>query len=469
MNNQTIYWVWIQQLCGYGSVIPSTIRQRYTFAEDFYRAPYEEKALCLGKSDGKLSFSDISNRKLHNTKRIIDYCKSNDIEIVVPGDVYYPQRLLSLRNHPAALYVKGDVSLLRSKLSIGVVGTRHPSFFGEFMTKGIVEGLVDNSITIVSGGAIGIDTIAHKTTLYSNGKTVCVLGCGIGYNYLAQNRSMYEEISRSGLLVSEYIPMSPTGKLTFKIRDRLISGLSSGVAVIEASEKSGSLITANYALKQKRKLYALRKPDGSAVSPGTEAAIRSGAKPFVVYNDILGDCQDEIDLLGEAKEEPEKKFPEKIIFEDIEPGVVHTIDFEKYIKRYKGKDAGNSRDTENSEIPEAELPDTLNINAANERINDIKPKVIGDKAEAINTASVISEKPDAVVKPAEASAVQEQMLDYLTETAKEVYRCMTTDMIHIDTILFRIGSDISVVSSALTELELYGLIETYQGNMYKKI
>ena len=114
MNNQTIYWVWIQQVGGYGNVTPTRVREHYTFAEDFYRASYEEKAMYLGINERKEAFSEISRKKMHDAGRILDYCEKNNIEIIVPGDVYYPKQLLPLRRKPPLLQMK--LQLLQMKL-----------------------------------------------------------------------------------------------------------------------------------------------------------------------------------------------------------------------------------------------------------------------------------------------------------------------------------------------------------------
>ena len=446
MNNQTIYWVWIQQVGGYGNVTPTRVREHYTFAEDFYRASYEEKAMYLGINESKEAFSGISRKKMHDAGRILDYCEKNNIEIIVPGDVYYPKQLLPLRNMPAALYVKGDLSLFKSMFNLAIVGTRHPTMYGEFMARAVSEGFVKNGAVIISGGAKGIDSVAHKTTLFCGGKTICVLGCGIGYNYPAENKPMYDQIAEEGLLVSEYVPMFPTGRMTFKIRDRLISGLSSCVAVIEANKKSGSLVTADFALKQKRPLFALRKPDGSPVSEGTEEAIKRGAKPFVFYIDIIKNYHDEIRLFNSKDDVPEKTEKDRKVSGKSYIDAVYTVDFTKYFKKYQGRLKEEGYYTE---VPVEDINET-NINDDNNN----------------NKTGPADEEPDRLN---EGAVLREELPDNLTDFAKELYCIITDEPIHIDVLLLKTGRNISDVSSALTELELYGLIAAAGGNMYKRI
>ena len=435
MNNQTIFWIWIQQLCGYGSKKISKIMQRYTFAEDFYKAPFEEKLMCLGGNTDALTFRDVSDKRLYNARKVIRHCRENNIEIVAPGDENYPKRLLLLPNPPAALYVSGDISLLNSELSISVVGTRNPSQYGEFMARGIASGLADEGFTIVSGGALGIDTVAHKSTLHNNGKTICVLGCGIGNNYLKENRKMREDIAREGALVSEYVPLTPTAPNSFKLRDRLISGLSDGVVVIEAGEISGTLVTANYATEQKKKLYALEKPDGSSVSKGSEKLINSmKAKAVCYYTEIVDDFREKFEEL-KSDDEKEIERLRREYLANAEAHAVHVINASEWIKPFKG------------------------IKNEPEYIQKLNKTKVPDKKKTDKTPKKATPK---------KGRENEEDLDYLSGNALIIYKHLTNEKIHIDVLALKTGMAVSDVSGALTELELLGLAQSHQGNMYTK-
>ena len=452
MNNQTIYWVWLQQVCGYGSSKISKVRKRYTFAEDFYKAPYEEKMLCFDGKEDALNFRDVFDRKLYNAEKIIRYCRDNDIEIVVPGDENYPELLLPLPNLPAALYVKGIVNLFDKNRCIGIVGTRHPSHYGEFMAKNIAEGLAAHDFTLVSGGAIGIDTIVHKAALEAKGKTICVLGCGIGFNYLKNNKKMYEEIVYSGALVSEYVPLHPTGKLTFRLRDRLISGISDSVVVVEAGKKSGSLITAEYALKQNRKLYALRKPDGSVLSPGAEEAIKRGAEPICLSEDIVLQPEKEY---NKEYEEYKAKY-----IKDVYENHLFSLDFEDIVSKRLGF---TFPDKEQKTVHSGEST------AKTDKSNSVSES---GKKSPVRTKKKSDKKNDDQKGPevrVQRSTVDKDMLDALTDTAKTVYRSMPEKQTDADELSCMTGLSISDVNSALTELEIFGLVSSCQGNLYLKM
>ena len=180
-------------------------------------------------------------------------------------------------NAPLAFYYKGDLNLLKTPC-IAVVGTRHSSRYGKDMTYKFVSGLVKGGFTIVSGLATGIDGYAHHATLDNNGKTIAVLGSGLNIITPVSNCDLYDKIcNNGGLIISEYPPNANATKYTFPERNRLISGLSKGVLVVEAGEKSGALITADFALEQGRDVFAVVGNLDSSRSIGTNNLIFNGA------------------------------------------------------------------------------------------------------------------------------------------------------------------------------------------------
>jgi DNA processing protein len=172
-----------------------------------------------------------------------------------------------------------EISLIFKKHAVSIVGTRTPTQYGKTATLQIVKGLVDSNLTIVSGMARGIDTIAHESTLSMNGSTIAVLGCGIDVVYPKSNHDLWERIGEKGVLVSEFNPGTPPEAYNFPRRNRIISGLSAATIVVEAGERSGSLITADYALQQGREVFAVPGPITSPLSSGTFKLLRDGAVP----------------------------------------------------------------------------------------------------------------------------------------------------------------------------------------------
>lgn len=207
-------------------------------------------------------------------------------EIIRLGDDEYPELLKEIHDPPEELYVRGQL-LKEDALALAVVGTRSYTSYGKEITREIVIPLVRAGFTIVSGMARGIDTFAHQSALDAGGRTIAVLGCGIDIPYPAENSDLYEEISRNGAVVSEFpVGMEPT-HYTFPRRNRIISGLSRGILVVEAGERSGALITANLALEQNRDLFAVLGSALSQVSVGSNNLIKEGAVPVTSGEDIL--------------------------------------------------------------------------------------------------------------------------------------------------------------------------------------
>jgi len=208
------------------------------------------------------------------------------IEIITREQEAYPELLRHIDDPPILLYVKGNASLLQSAC-IGVVGARAASVYGQRIAEDLSKRLCQRGLTVVSGLALGIDAAAHKGALQASGATLAVLGCGLDVVYPRQNRSLYEEIACRGALVSEYRLGALPEAFRFPARNRIISGLSLGVVVVEAARKSGSLITADYALEQGREVFAVPGRIDSCKSEGTHRLLQEGAKLVHTVNDIV--------------------------------------------------------------------------------------------------------------------------------------------------------------------------------------
>lgn len=192
--------------------------------------------------------------------------KKNRVKVLNLKSKNYPEDLRNISQPPVFLYYKGDISLLENR-KIGVVGTRKATSYGRITCEKMTEDLVSNEITTVSGLALGIDSICHKRTLEKSGKTIAVVGSGLDIIYPKENRILWEQIERSGLIISEYpLGTEPIG-YNFPMRNRIIVGLSRGILVIESQKKGGSLITAELALEEGREVFAV---PGDIFSPSSE-------------------------------------------------------------------------------------------------------------------------------------------------------------------------------------------------------
>ena len=205
-------------------------------------------------------------------------------------DDIYPQCLKEISNPPIKLYYKGDLELLKEERIIGVVGTRNPSSYGKLSCECMVKKMTEANITVVSGFAKGIDSIAHKTSLLTGGKTIAVIASGLDIIYPASNLSLYREIEEKGLIISEYEEGIKPFKSNFPQRNRIIAGLSKGIIVVESKNRGGSLITADLALEFNRDVYAVPGDIFSEYSKGCNNLIRdSKAKSLSNINELLED------------------------------------------------------------------------------------------------------------------------------------------------------------------------------------
>lgn len=223
---------------------------------------------------------------------ILDYRKKLDeqgIKVTILGEVGYPQALTEISNPPFLLYGIGNMDLLKESDMIGIVGTRVPSSYGRMVAHRLAADLATARWTVVSGMASGIDACAHQGALSVKGQTIAVLGCGVNVVFPKENTKLYEELCETGLVISEYPPDMQPNKGLFPQRNRIISGISRGIIVVESHNRSGSLITATWALEQGRDVFAVPGSILSAKSSGPHRLIKEGAKLVTSAKDILYD------------------------------------------------------------------------------------------------------------------------------------------------------------------------------------
>lgn len=219
--------------------------------------------------------------------KIISDCDRNNINIISVFSPLYPKRLRYISDPPVVLYVKGNLPDLDEIPAFCIVGPRKVSDFGKKAAFSLSRRLSKAGMVIVSGGARGCDTFVHKGALSVKGQTIAVLGCGIGNDYLLENKRLRIQIANSCCLISEYPPFTPPYKNNFPVRNRIMSGLCVGTAVIEASERSGALITARHANEQGRDVFVIPGNPTYECYKGSNALLRDGAIPLIDASDIL--------------------------------------------------------------------------------------------------------------------------------------------------------------------------------------
>lgn len=281
------YWIWLASVEGLGPVKKFALLNKFETVKRIYNATEKEILKVDGMSD-----KIVQNMQKAKDSKLLEkyekYILKNDIKIINISDDNYPAKLKNIYAPPITIFAKGDISLLSSK-AIAIVGSREPSKYGICVAEKFSKELSKEGITIVSGLARGIDTFAHIGALSSFGKTIAVLGSGIDVVYPKENAKYYREISEKGLIISEYIVGTAPESKNFPQRNRIISGLSDGVLVVEARKNSGTMITTDFALEQGKELYVIPGNITSNLSVGTNNLIKEGAKLVTDVCEILED------------------------------------------------------------------------------------------------------------------------------------------------------------------------------------
>ncbi len=239
------------------------------------RAFLEEETVCDPLARLQEERKDFFQKDLEFLER------TSSVEVVTYWDEDFPELLREIPDPPLVLFCMGARKDLLGSPSLAVVGTRRPSHYGRVMAERVGRALAGAGWTVVSGGAYGIDSVVHRAVLEAGGGAVVVLGSGLAKLYPAGNKRLFREVMEQGLLVSEYLPFTSPAKYTFPQRNRIVSGLSSAVIVVEAGERSGALITARLAVEQGRDVYAFPGPVDSVTSLGCNRLISQGAIPVL--------------------------------------------------------------------------------------------------------------------------------------------------------------------------------------------
>lgn len=286
MQEEKKYWLGFSFFPGIGPLRFKLLLDYFGSAKRAWQARESElKEIGLGEG---LVKKFLAFRNSFSLISCINSLNQKGIRVVTFLDKEYPPLLKETEGAPFLLYVRGDLAFEKLSPCIAVVGTRKVSNYGKEVTAKLVRELVEAGITIVSGMAYGVDTVAHQTAITYGGKTIAVLGCGIDIIHPPSNTNLYWQIVKKyGVIISEFPPGVRVGKGLFPARNRIISGLSLGVVVTEGAEDSGALITARYAAEQGREVFAIPGPITSSLSKGPLKLLREGAKLVSEADDIL--------------------------------------------------------------------------------------------------------------------------------------------------------------------------------------
>lgn len=418
--NQLVYWVWLSLRCGAGSEWGSCLLQHFASPKDIYEAKKEDLLAIDGIEESFVLA--LMDRSLVLPQKIVEYCEKVDVGILTLESREYPERLRSIYAKPIVLYYKGKLPNIDKNVLIACVGMRSCSQSGAQNAYRLGRDLVTAGAIVVSGLADGIDAAAQRGAVDAGGHTIAVLGCGIDRVYPPQNAGLMNQIANTGTLITEYAPGTAPMARNFPVRNRIISGLSQGTVVVEANVRSGSLITANYAVKQGRDIFAFPGMPDSSHAKGTNTLIRKGAKLVVCAADIL--------------EEYELLYPNRIFTENIS--------MQKHRRKQTALPKPNAEEVFKQEIK------------SSESVQKRKETNISVK----ETASVLQESSS---KRADACADAE---------GREILSVIRNEM-SVDEIAATLSAkkskpyDIGALLGALTVLEIEGFVCALPGGKYR--
>jgi DNA processing protein len=278
------YWVGFNLVKGIGAARLRVLLQYFGDIESAWNAsPQALQAAGLGS---KVIDSFLQVRLDVDLESVVKRIQSKGICILTWEDETYPRRLKEIEQPPPVLYLRGSL-LPADEWAVAIVGTRRITAYGRQVTEEIATTLARSGVTIVSGLARGVDSVAHKAALDAGGRTIAVLGSGVDVIYPSEHRALAERMVASGALLSDYAPGTAPDGVNFPPRNRIISGLSLAVVVVEAGQQSGALITAEFAAEQGRDVFAVPGNINAPQSVGCNALIQQGARPLLQAGDIL--------------------------------------------------------------------------------------------------------------------------------------------------------------------------------------
>lgn len=385
------YWLWLSLALYQNSHKMTSLLEKFDTPLDIYNADKDDFRQIENITIKNIE--RLCDKRLIFAEQVMDECRKKGIRIMTFDSEYYPKLLANIFDPPYVLYVKSRNRIdLNNELTVAVVGTRTMSDYGRDTALKIGSDLASAGVTVVSGMARGIDGAALSGALSAGGKTVAVLGCGVDIAYPPEHGAMMQKIAETGMVISEYPPGSPPLPNHFPVRNRIISGLSSGTVVVESAETGGSLITASQALEQGRDVFAVPGMVTELKSDGTNELIRQGAHLVSSALDIISEYQSEYVNIFEKAMQTEQ------VRTQTEPAIVKKVV---------------------SKISAPELP-----------------------------------------------SVDNNLYKELPDNEKRIIDCISLTPTHVDTLAEKTNLSASELNSALTLLEMKGLIKQIAGKHF---
>ncbi|MBE6548992.1 MAG: DNA-protecting protein DprA [Ruminococcaceae bacterium] len=442
-DDKILYWIWLSEKFGVASREFGKLVAAHDDPFELYRMDEEEIEHLDGI--GRTLKEKLCDKSLETAYSILKTCQKEKADIITYADKRYPARLRAIEDPPVLLYCLGRFPDFNTRLCIGMVGTRKMSEYGMQTSYGIAYELASAGVVVVSGMALGIDSVCACGALEAGGETVAVLGCGISVVYPRQHKKLMQIIAKRGAVISEYPPDEIAHGYNFPKRNRIISGLCQGTLIIECSVKSGAMITASRAIDQGRELFALPGKVNESNSDGPNLLIRQGANVALGSDDILDHYnflyRDVIDRRAHARAKNDSLVSERALSR-------YGVSWKKYGERYEG---GTNIETEEASYVQTKNETSEQKNFASQK--NVKAVTDTAKEQAMqNDGDDIKRK---------------EILASLDNVSQKVYEYMPSDKSSVtaDVIAAR-GLDVGDVITALTMLELAGLVSSLPGGAY---
>ena len=416
--DKTLLWLWLSLHMKQGTHVYQYLLDEFGSIEAIYSCEDNDVENLPWLYD--YHKKKILDKNLDRAKEVLRWCNKAGVNIVTLEDDDYPATLKDLVDRPGVLYYVGTLPDFSKELSIGVVGTREMTLYGQRCAFEIGYGLTKGGAIVVSGGALGIDCTAQKGAIAAGGSTIAILGSGIDVLYPPQNKELLIKIMETGAVITEYPPFTPPNRYNFPVRNRLISGLSKGVVIVEADKNSGAMITADKAKAQHRYLFSVPGPINVFQSTGTNELISTGAKSVTSALDIL---EEYLDLYSDkiqitpSKEKPDLKLLDEFN-EDSSPirSFLQTIGFNRRGKKKKNTDKEN---------------------------NEVAQEISNQNGIDIDTLGV-------------------------DENAKKIYKFMEKNKKYNVDSFDELGLKTNVIVSSFTMLEIFGAVKSLPGGFFEK-
>lgn len=444
MNEKILYYIWLSSTLRPGSKTPKLLLEHFGSIEKVYAADKDNyKALAISGEEITL----LCNKNLDSAKRYYEYCLSEKIGLLCYDDPYYPERLKIIDNPPPMFYFKGKLYQFDDHPCITMVGTRSCSERGFRLAYEAGFDAAAKGAVIINGLALGIDGACISGALDASGYAVGVLGCGIDRVYPYGNKDLFKRLSETGLILTEFSPFSEPKGTNFPVRNRVMSALSLATVVFEADASSGAMITAKHALDQGRRIFAVPAKPYDKNYSGALELIKDGASVFTEADDVLSEYS--------------MSFPHRInLANKVE---IPQDKLDGYVAKYFKKDTNPDEPVNRRFVKKnTDEKDTQQKAAIQKPVEKTKEKAEPKKQEVSQEISI----ENSVIEETRTLSADLSMLSVTEKVIYDVlvqYGSLTADEISEK------GVKIDDILSALTLLEIYGLVRAKPGGKYELI